>query len=116
MFNNKVNGSEDAVVSEMIKQLPLVKIYIITKCFSRTLYGSDGGAKFAEDCGTGVLAETGCRAKERDQKLQGHRADISDVKVVRIVHYSSPGAREGTWEVTCVVAWVGLERRHQDIS
>ena len=33
MSENKVNGPEDAVVSEMIKQLALEKIYTITKCF-----------------------------------------------------------------------------------
>ena len=35
MADNKVNGPEDAVISEMIKQLPLVKIHI----FSRTFHG-----------------------------------------------------------------------------
>ena len=33
MSENEVNGPEDAVVSEMIKQLLQEKIYIITKCF-----------------------------------------------------------------------------------
>ena len=32
MSKNKFNGQEDAVVTEMIKQLLLEKIYIITKC------------------------------------------------------------------------------------
>ena len=32
-------GPEDAVVSEMIKQLPLVKIYIITRCFQERFLG-----------------------------------------------------------------------------
>ena len=31
--DNRVNGPEDAVVSEMIKQLPQEKIYIITRCY-----------------------------------------------------------------------------------
>ena len=33
MSENKINGPEDAVVSEMIKQLPLEKIYTFTMCF-----------------------------------------------------------------------------------
>ena len=39
MSENKVNGPEDAVVSEMIKQLPLEKIYIIKRCFQERLMG-----------------------------------------------------------------------------
>ena len=33
MSDNKINGPDDAVVSEMITHLPLEKILIITKCF-----------------------------------------------------------------------------------
>ena len=55
MSENKFNGPEDPVVSEMTKQLPLEKICTITQCFrERFLEGS----KFVEDCETGVLAET----------------------------------------------------------
>ena len=39
MSENKVNGPEDAVVREMIKQLPQEKIYIITKCFQERVMG-----------------------------------------------------------------------------
>ena len=40
MSDNKVNGpAEDAVVSEMIKQLLLEKIYTITKCFQERFMG-----------------------------------------------------------------------------
>ena len=35
MSDNKVNGPEDAIASEMINQLPLEKIYTITKCFQQ---------------------------------------------------------------------------------
>ena len=37
---DKVNGQEDAVVTEMIKQLFLEKIYIITKCSQERLWVS----------------------------------------------------------------------------
>ena len=39
MSENKVNGPEDAVVGEMIKQLPQEKFYIITKCFQERFMG-----------------------------------------------------------------------------
>ena len=39
MSENKVNGLEDAVVSEMIKQLPLEKIYSIARCFQERFPG-----------------------------------------------------------------------------
>ena len=39
MSENKGNGPEDAVVSEMIKQLPLEKIYTVTKCFQERFMG-----------------------------------------------------------------------------
>ena len=44
--------------------------------FPRTLHESDGSSKFVEDRETSVLEETRCGAKERDQKLLGHRLDI----------------------------------------
>ena len=39
MSDNKVNGPEDAVVSEMIKQLPLEKICKIMQCFQERFMG-----------------------------------------------------------------------------
>ena len=39
MSENKVNGPEDAFVSDMIKQLPLEKIYTITRCFQELFMG-----------------------------------------------------------------------------
>ena len=39
MADNKVNGPEDAVVSEMIKEVPLEKIYTITRCFQERFMG-----------------------------------------------------------------------------
>ena len=60
MSNNKVNGLEDAIVSEWIKHLPLGTICTTTKVFSGTLHGSDGISKFVEDRETSLLEETGC--------------------------------------------------------
>ena len=51
MSDNKVHGPEDAIVSDMIKQLPLEKIYTSWL---------DGISKFVKDCETGLLEKTGC--------------------------------------------------------
>ena len=92
---NKVNGPGDAVVSEMIKQLPLEKIYIITLCFQERLLGQME-APSSWKIEIGVLTETGCRAKEGDQKLQSHSVDIGDVEVVRVLNCSSSRKRKRT--------------------
>ena len=39
LSDNKVNGPEDAIVSEMIKRLPMEKIYTLTKCFQGRFLG-----------------------------------------------------------------------------
>ena len=39
MCDNKVKGLKMQVVSEMIKQLPLEKIYTITSCFQERFMG-----------------------------------------------------------------------------
>ena len=76
MSEIKVNGPEDAEVSEMIKQLLLENIYTIT------LHGPDGGSKFVEDCETCALAEVNYGVKERNPKPQRHCVDMADVEVV----------------------------------
>ena len=39
LSENKVNGPEDAIVSEMVKRLPMEKIYTVTKCFQERFLG-----------------------------------------------------------------------------
>ena len=39
LSENKVNAPEDAIVSEMIKRLPMEKIYTITRCFQERFMG-----------------------------------------------------------------------------
>ena len=39
MSENKVNGPDDVIVSEMIKQLPQEKIYEVTMCFQQRFMG-----------------------------------------------------------------------------
>ena len=43
LSDNKVNGREDAFVSEMIKQLTLARIYTIAKCFQERFMGQMEG-------------------------------------------------------------------------
>ena len=39
LSDNKVNGPEDAIVCEMIKKLPMEKIYTIARCFQERFMG-----------------------------------------------------------------------------
>ena len=39
LSDNKVNGPEDAIVSEMIKRLPMEKIHTIARCFQERFLG-----------------------------------------------------------------------------
>ena len=65
MSENKVNGPEDAVVSEMIKQLPLEKIHIVTKCFQERFVGHMEAPSLLEDCETGFLRKPDAQPKKR---------------------------------------------------
>ena len=97
MSENKVNGPEDAVVSELIKQLSSENIYTTTKCFQKRFHGSGGSAKFVEDCETGLLEERKPDAEpKKGISYKGHCADIGDVEVVRVLYCSSSGKRERT--------------------
>ena len=61
LSENKINGPEDAIVNEMIKRLPMEKIYTITKCFQERFMGmmeSPSSRTVVKPC---VLEEAGCR-------------------------------------------------------
>ena len=79
MSENSVNGPEDSIETEMIKQLPQEDIHEITRCFQD---GAGRCLKFVEDCEACVLVETRCGTEERDHKLQGRCTDVLDVEVV----------------------------------
>ena len=98
LFENKVNGPEDAVVSEMIKQLPLEKIYIITRCFQERFMDHQVRGMLWNWCSY----ENQMRNQRRGQKFPSHRAGISDVQVVRILFYSSSGKEKELecWKTT----------------
>ena len=92
MSENKVNGPEDAVVSDDQAVAPGEDLYDY-EMFSRTLHGQDGGTKFVEGCEKGFLAKTRCGTKEGYQKLESHSADISDVEMARILYKTSSGKK-----------------------
>ena len=96
MSENKVNGPEEAVVSEMSKQLPQGEIHIITKCFQERFMGQMEAPSSWKFVKLVFFTKTRSRTKERDQKLQSHCFDIGYVDVVRIMYYSSSGNKERT--------------------
>ena len=94
MSQNKVNGPEDAVASEMIKQSCFKSKFFHHEVLPETLHGSDGSTKFKEDRDPGVFAGKPRRGtKERHTRLQGHGADVGDVEVTRGLCCSSSGKR-----------------------
>ena len=71
LSDNKVNGPEDAIVSEMIKRLPngkdlhncelrLERKFILSRDVFRNDFWSDGVSKLVQGGETGVLEEAGC--------------------------------------------------------
>ena len=106
LSENKVNGPEDAIVSEKIKRLPMEKIYTATKCFQdRFFFWSDGVSELMEGGETGVLEEAGCSRDQRDQKLQSNSSDVGDVEVIRIMHPAAFGERKGARKMEEATHW-----------
>ena len=70
MCGNKVNGDENVVVSEMMKQLLLEKKFNY-EVLPRTFHVSDGGSKFVEDCEIGVLTKSHVEPKK---EIRSYRA------------------------------------------
>ena len=89
MSDNEVNGPEDAVVSEIIKQLPKRKY-----TSSRSAFRNASWARWKHQVRGEIVKlvffwKTRCGTEEGNQKLQGHCA----------VCFSSFGNREWTWEL-----------------
>ena len=94
MSEDTVKGPEDAIVSEVINQLPQENILRNHKMLSRTIHGAGRCAQFMEDRETHLPAETRCSTEDRDKKLQGFCADVGDVEVVCDLCHSPPGKRK----------------------
>ena len=91
LSDNKVNGPEDAIVSEMIKKVAHGKDQHYCEVLPRTFHGLDGISKLVEDGVSGLLEETGRCPEERDQKPQSNCFDIGHVKVVCNLYHSALG-------------------------
>ena len=87
LSENKVNGPEDAIVSEMIKKFAHGEDLHYHEVLPQTLHGHDRVSKLVESGEFGVLEEAGCSLDERDQKLQSNSSDVGDVEVVCILYY-----------------------------
>ena len=92
LSENKVNGPEDAIVSEIVKRLPMEKIHTITRCFQ------EGGE-------VGVLEEARCSPDQRDEKLQSSSSHVGDVEVVRIMHLATFGERKEARKMEEATYW-----------
>ena len=96
MSDTKVNGPEDAVVSEIIKQLLQEKIFITTKCFLEP----DGSTKFMEDRDTGVFTKTQVEPKKgkRGYRSIALTSVMSKWYASCIVLRLEPGKDPKSWE------------------
>ena len=89
-------GLKDAVVSEMIKQVPLKKIYTLTKCFHERFMGLMEGPRSWKIVKLVFLRKPDAEPKKGDQKQEGYCAHMSVFEVVHVLCHSLLGAREGT--------------------
>ena len=116
--DNKVNGPEDAIVSEMTKKLPFEKIHTFARRFQERFMGLMESLSSWKIVKTGLLEETGRCPEGRDQKLQSNSADIGDVKVVCILLFFCAwrGKKEPEkWKNLHVGAFNGISCQHLQV-
>ena len=108
MSGNKVNGPEDATVREMIKQLPQEK-FTSSQNISRNglLRGWRHQVSGRSWTWNFATKKEGRRTPKRNQKLQGFRVDVVDVKVVRVVCHFRLKEQKRIWKLQDVT-----RRRH----
>ena len=97
LSENKVNGPEDAVVSEMTK-LFLQEILHHHDILPGTFHGEGGGTKLLEECEAGISARTRRRSKERDNKVQDHR--VNGIRSYRAIALTSVMSK---WYASCAI-------------
>ena len=87
MSDNKVHRAQKMpVVSEMDKQLPQEKIYIITQCFKERFTGSDGSTESSWKIVKLVfLRNPDAEPKKGIRSYRAKCADVGVVEVARIV-------------------------------
>ena len=96
MAEESVKGSEDSIVTEMINGSPQKQQHQNPRCFQDRLMDLGRAVWLQEDREVGLVAEARFRVPKRNEKLQGHRAGISDVEVVCDLKSSTFGKRKRT--------------------
>ena len=110
LSDDQVNGPEDAIVSEMIKKLPMEKIYIIAMCFQARFMGQMESPSSWKVLKKGLPEKTGRSSQERNQKLPSNSLDIGDVPVVCKLYPIAPWEGKKnlkTWRACIWVEWTG---------
>ena len=111
VWDNEVNGPEDAVVSDMIKQLPQEKIYIIRKCFQERFMGQTEAPSSWKVVNLVFLRKPDAEPQKGIRNYKAVALNVGDVEVGTHRVPSSSGKRTTTRkleEVTC-----GRNRWHQ---
>ena len=113
----RVNGPEECIVSEMMKQLPQENIDGMTRCFqNRSVEVEDAPSSW------GIvklvfLRKPDAEPKKRDKKLQGYRIDVSDSKwyaTVLILRSERKKEPEG-WKLLHVRGIDGISCQHLQV-
>ena len=109
MAEETVNGPEDSVATEMIKELPQRKGLRNDEILPRPLRWPRSCSKLLENYEIGVLKKARHITPKGDRKLPGDCAYVSDVDLVRDLHHFTTGEGKRTRSMegsTC--AWVEL--------
>ena len=69
LSDNKVNGPEDAIVSEMIKKVAHGKDLQYHEVFPGTFHGHDGASKLVEGGEVGVLEEGRMHTRQKGSEV-----------------------------------------------
>ena len=85
LSDNKVNGPDDAMVSEMIKILPLEKIHTIARSFQDRFMGQMDAPSSWKIVKLVFQRKPRRRTKEGNQELQSSCAHQCHVEVVRFL-------------------------------
>ena len=98
--DDKVNGPEDAVASEMIKILPLEKIYTLARCFQDRSMGQMDAPSSWKIVKFVFLRTPGRRTKEGNQELQSDCTQQCRVEAVRVLcdDAHGKGKEPETWQ------------------
>ena len=89
MNDNKISGSKDAMVSEMVKILPLEKFHTTTRCFQERFVGQMNAPEGARD-----LEKTSYRRSQQDKLSTS--ASVGDKFVSKLLGMARRDLRHGS--------------------